>query len=55
VLGQTTVPHEAEDECRNQQIEHEDEDFLDNFGLVSGLGEDFLEHGFIMLQYFFPG
>jgi len=53
VLGEGAVPHEAKDEGGDENVEHENEDLLDDLGPVSGLGEDFLEH-FTIDRDFFP-
>jgi hypothetical protein len=44
VLGEGTVPHKAEDKGRDEDVQKENEDLLDDLGPVSGLGKDFLEH-----------
>jgi hypothetical protein len=44
VLGEGTVPYETEDKGRDEDVQKENEDLLDDFGPVTGLGEDFLEH-----------
>jgi hypothetical protein len=44
VLGERAVPYETEDEGRDEDVQKENEDLLDDFGPVTGLGKDFLEH-----------
>tara|TARA_B100000497_G_scaffold2829_1_gene3139 strand:- start:1111 stop:1257 length:147 start_codon:yes stop_codon:yes gene_type:complete len=44
VFRERTVPHEAEDKGRDEDVQKENKDLLDDLGPVTGLGEDFLEH-----------
>ena len=44
VFGEGTVPNKTENEGGDEDVQKENEDLLDDFGPVTGLGEDFLEH-----------
>ena len=44
VLREGAIPDKTEDEGGDQDVEHKNEDLLDDLGAIAGLREDFLEH-----------